>query len=116
MYGKAVLRVEQIGPDLWHTAMFRDRGLELFGIPPWECDFCRCSDENTPKQHAVAMAKFREESEPEPRWDDLSRIVSDEDWAKTLRAQKFPGYRYPEGATLFPDLITDYVGSANREP
>ena len=102
-YGPCQLRVEQIGPDLWHGAVY-----ERWPLPNWER--FTCLNEACAKQCAVVTAKNRlerrrlDETEMiESQWfDDSDR--ADAEWTKEIAALGFPGYVDRDGMEMFASL------------
>jgi len=121
-HGPCQLRVEQIGPHLWHGAVYEARPFlvtvrdeatgdviksELHQFDSWER--FTCLDEACAKRCAIAtvdnrLADRRVDPPASPsHWSDDS-TQPDENWKAELERLHFPGYFERDGVERFENL------------
>lgn len=121
-HGPCELRVEQIGPHLWHTGVYEMTLLKVdvtdeagkvtdsnyHQLDSWER--FTCMSESCAKrcalQTVVRCAEERRMDLPAPPapWGNRTELSND-DWAAELRRQQFPGYIAREGLERFQEFL-----------
>jgi hypothetical protein len=102
LHGPCQLRIEQIGPDLWHGSVY-----ELRPFPNWERFTCLSEECSRRCAIVTVQNRLRERREGEPElegdwFNDSDR--SDEEWRVEIAALNFPGYLNRDGMERFTGL------------